>query len=142
MSFATEFDFFSPLSWGGEGGGRGDVSFLSLKLLLEFFNDEVFWFDKLFTPENLNRKPQVWIDNIASIGLIKTFFFSGTALCYIPEAASATVQCNTPGTISTSSYSFDFTVPEAAADNTGQLGYKLSYNQVPCGSTVAPLTAG
>ena len=32
----------NSLSCGGEGGGRGDVSFFSLKLLLEFFNDEVF----------------------------------------------------------------------------------------------------
>ena len=61
----------------------------------------------------------------------KEIFFSGTALCYSPDDGN----CNTPGTISTTSYSFDFTVDKQ--DNTGELGYKLSYSQVPCGSTIA-----
>ena len=67
----------------------------------------------------------------------KDIFFSGTALCYSPDAkVTPAVVCNTPGTISTTSYSFDFTVP-TGNDNTGVFGYKLSYTQVPCGLTIA-----
>ena len=73
----------------------------------------------------------------------KTFFFSGTAFCYSAAATAADAGppavlasgCSTPGTVSTSSYSFDFTVP-GGEDNSGELGYKLSYTQVPCGSTI------
>ena len=69
----------------------------------------------------------------------KKFFFSGYSFCYhgIGKAAATSPAvlasgCSSDGTIETTSYSFDFIV-HGGVDNTGELGYKLTYNQVPCG---------
>ena len=70
----------------------------------------------------------------------KKFFFSGYSFCYhgIGKAAATgppavlASGCSSDGTIETTSYSFDFIV-HGGVDNTGELGYKLTYNQVPCG---------
>jgi len=65
--------------------------------------------------------------------------FSGYSFCYhgfgkaaISSPAQLASGCSSDGTLETTSFSFDFIVP-GGVDNTGELGYKLSYNQVPCG---------
>ena len=69
----------------------------------------------------------------------KKFFFSGYSFCYhgfgkaaISSPAQLASGCSSDGTVETTSYSFDFIV-HGGVDNTGELGYKLTYNQVPCG---------